>query len=384
MKNENYELFLQAKLLIKNCNYKEALSIFQKLYELEPTDHVIKFELARLYIKENETLENGKQMLIELLDTTSKNYAILELGKLEVNCKKYEAAKKYFIELISTPSRNYAILELGRLEMLTGHPKKARHYFKKILETKSRSYAMLELGKLEASQGNNELARMYLEELINTKSQNMEYAMLEIGKLEVSEGNDEIGRKYFESLLGTKNIDYALSELLFLDIKEEKFADAIYRINKLKKVPSEHKIDLFNVIFYLKYRLGNLDNIKPLNDFQRLLLSYDYDLVIKHIKSHLDANGEKRLHTIFNENIDIEELYNYILEKIQNISPIRCNLVEKYIVMCEQNIAIVNNEETNYIEVITLPNSKKILTFYPIKLDKIDNIKSKQKVNIKK
>lgn len=384
MKNENYELFLQAKSLIKNCNYKEALSVIEKLYELEPIDHVIKFELARLYIKDDSTLEKGKQMLIELLNTSSKNYAKFELGKLEINSKNYECAKNYFIELMQTPSRKYATLELGRLEMLTGHPKKARHYFKQLLKTQSKSYAMLELGKLEASQGNNELARMYLEELINTKSLNIEYAILELGKLEISEGNNEIGRKYFKDLLKTKNIDYALLELLFLDIKEEKFTDAIYRLNKLEKVPSEHKIDLFNVIFYLKYRLGNLDNIKPLNDFQRLLLSYDYDLVIEHIKSHLDENGKKRIHTIFKENIDIEELFNYVLKKIQNISPIRCNLVEKYIVMCEENIAIVNNEETNYIEVITLPNSKKILTFYPIKLDKIDNIKSKQKVNIKK
>ena len=56
-------------------------------------------------------------MLLELLDTRNRNYALLELGKLAVQEKNINIAKKCFNEIIAysynNKDRNYALLELG-------------------------------------------------------------------------------------------------------------------------------------------------------------------------------------------------------------------------------------------------------------------------------
>ena len=104
----NYNEFLEAKSLIKRREYKEAIIILRKLYDLEPDDRLIKFELARVLTKNKKSLIEGKRLLEELLSTPSHTYAKLELGKLEASEGNIEKARSYFEELLTEQNKNYA------------------------------------------------------------------------------------------------------------------------------------------------------------------------------------------------------------------------------------------------------------------------------------
>ena len=332
MNNNNYELFLKAKELIKNKKYSKAIEVLRKINNLEPNDRVIKFELARVLSRNNQTKKEAKSL---------------------------------FYELLSTQSRTYAMLELGRLEASEGNNSKAREYFEELLNnTQDKTYAMLELGRLEASEGNNSKAREYFEELLNT--QNRTYAMLELGRLEASEGNNSKARKYFEKLLNAQNRTYAIIEIIFLDIKNENYLDAYNRFNSnsfnFSVIEYEH------LKKYLEYKLSKLDLTKcSSNDyFTSQLINYEESLALDHIKKHLDENNQKIKHTTFNENIDLKELFNYARIQIKELSPVKCTYVFKYILDCEQEISFINGTPTRYMGIIAFPHTNNIITMYPI------------------
>ncbi len=110
----------------------------RKLYTEEPFDNIIKFELARVLIRFEDTLNEGRNYLLELLlHTSNRSYAMLELGKLEARLGNYEEAKSYFTDLIylGGQSKTYAMLELGKLEASVGNYEDAKSCFTKLLET---------------------------------------------------------------------------------------------------------------------------------------------------------------------------------------------------------------------------------------------------------
>ena len=331
MNNSNYQLFLQAKQLIKERNYLSSIKVLRDIIRLEPYDCVVKFELAKLLIKNNKTKTEGKNLLLDLLDSRNKTYAMLELGKLEASEGNDKEARKYFLELLNTPSKTYAMLELGRLE---------------------------------ASERNNKEARKYLLELLNTP--NKTYAMLELGKLEASEGNNKEARKYFLQLYNEKD-EYAMLQLLFLDIKENDLLNAQQLLDQIS-LKCFSSFQYRNIKIYLNYKLGLIkdSDIEFKNYFVQQLFNYNIGLTLEHIKNHLDENDNKRLHTIFNNNVNLRDLFYEVQEKICEVNPIEYCFVEKYIVCCNEDISTINGEKTRYVRVITLPNSKNIITMYPI------------------
>ena len=56
--------------------------------------------------------------------------------------------------------------------------------------------------------------------------------------------------------------------------------------------------------------------IEPKSYNEILLCEYNYEQVIEHIKKHKEEDNNKINHTIFNPNIDIEALYNYVLDNL--------------------------------------------------------------------
>ena len=244
-----------------------------------------------------------------------------------------------------------------------------------MLNTHSKTYAILELGKLEVLEGNYNKARLYFEQLLNTKDKN--FAMVELGKLEVLEGNYNKARLYFEQLLNEQNKNYAKTELIFLDIKEEKYLSAYNRFKEL--LPNHFYKNQYDFLkLYLQYKLNIIDKnqLKVNNYCINQLLDYNENYAIEHIRKHLDENNNKITHTIFNENVDIKELFYYAKNQIKNIQPVEITTVHKYILECQKEIS--NDNNTKYLKIITIPNSDHILTMYPIIYYKKEKNKIKQ------
>lgn len=403
MKNEDYKKFVHAKELIKNNKSEYALKLLEELFYENQKDINIKFELAKLYYRGNFDINEARRLLTELLFTKNKIYAKLELailekeqgnfeearrlltelvddefdsfakfelGRLEKELGNYEESRRILTELVIYENNIYAIIELALLEKNHGNFEEARRSLTELVNNENNTYAMLELSILEREQGNFDESRRYLTKLnIDKKNEN---AMLELGRLESKIGNFEISRTILTKLVKNNNNVHAILELIYLDIKNMNFESAFQNLEKILAHKNKAKIfipELNKINIFLKYKLGIIkddkDNFK-FSYFYEQLFDYNEEKAIEHIKLHLYENDKKKLQFIFDQNINIEELYENIKPKINDINPYNSTLVDKYILSFDHNIGTCNNKETNCIEVVTFSNTKDIITMYPI------------------
>ena len=349
MDNYIYKLFQEAK---------KSRDLFQmkKLYEENPGDTIICFEYAKMLAK-NKNYNEAREIFLSLLKTRNKTYAMLELGRLEFSQGNIDKARDYFQGLLNTSSKTYAMLELGRLEFSQGNIEKARKYFQDLLNTSSEIYAMFELGRLEFSQGNIDKARDYFQGLLNTSSKT--YAMLELGRLEFSQGNIDKARDYFQSLLNTQNKTYALLILIKLYVKQNDFFNAFKYFLYLKKckIPVTFETELEILKLYIMMNLNiffDEENEIRISYNNSQALDYDEFIAIEHI---IDGHKEE-----FSSGINIYKLFNDIKKKLTAEYKIKSlSLNDIYDIPCE-NVG----ENCHILRVVTLPNSKNILTMYPL------------------
>ena len=407
--NDNIVKFELAKLLAKDkYTTKEAEKSFKELLNTQNKTYAL-LELGRLYAsggKNNEAEKCFKELIIS--QAQNKTYALLELGRLYASVGKTNEAEKSFKELLNTQKlelgrlyasvgktneaekcfkelinigspkdRTYALLELGRLYASAGKTNEAEKYFKELLNTQNKTYALLELGRLYASVGKTNDAEKCFKELITSQTQNKIYAMLELGRLYASVGKANDAEKYFKELLNTQNKTYALLELyaikqlIYLDIKNNNLEEILDLLMKLSIQDKEYYV----IKSYVLYKLGKTEQIEVQNYYTQQLINYDEYAALEHIQKHLDENDNKRLHTVFDSSIDLQQLFEQVKEKIKVINPTRFTMVEKYIICCEEEIGISDGEKVNTIEVVTIPHTKNIITMYPIKVTNLEKEK---------
>lgn len=316
--------------LLNEAVKNSDINTIKALYNGSPHEPRIKFEYARLLIKNGNTTL-GKKLLIELLDSKNKNYALLELGLLSVTEKDLIKAKECFNELLSSEYINdecCALLELGRIESFYGDKDKAREYFKRILNIKKNDYyAMMELSRLEAENEHIEEAKMMLSNLIKRdKNKSSSYA---------------------RNLLGI---------ILFNNNEHDKLIKLIYENNRF--VPT------LSIIIYLGMKYNVIFNI----DYENIrygytalqLIDYDEYASIEHIiERHTLENDSSK----FNSKIDVYKLFNDIKNELTLDNKINKLVFNDIYSIYYPNIG---GHGENYLRVITLPNSKNILTMYPI------------------
>lgn len=314
---------LEIKKLIYTNRKTEAEKIIMQYLKSNGDDCKIKFELAILLLKIRK-IDEGKTILEELLETNQRKFAMMELGKLALEIKNYVLARYYFKGLLNTKLKEDALTELAKLEMQEENYSEAKNYYTMLEEIyRSNSFFDKSIDKLK-----------------------------KIIFLEIHLENYENAHILLKQLLETINI-------IVLNNKRFKI-----NLNKLKL----DSADLMHLNQYLKYKLGILsfENISKDNYFLLQSINYSKEKAIQHISRHLDENDRKRKHSTFKKNIDIELLYNEISLLIREKSPYAFSLVDKYCVLCRENIGFSEGVETNKINVITIPNTKKIITMYPI------------------
>lgn len=318
MKKYIYDMLNKA---VKNSD----INMVKALYNGSPNNSRVKFEYARLLIKEGN-ITVAKNLLIELLDSKNKNYALLELGILSLMEKDSIQAKEYFNELLTSDNKRdicCALLELGRLESFYGNRDKAREYFYQIMAIKENEYyAMMELSRLEAEDGNIKEAKEILKQLIKQ--------------------NENKASSYAKSLYGI---------ILF---NNHEYNELIKMINKEGK-----DITTIPVLIYLSIKHNIFLDVAYENLYYGYtvsqLLNYDEYISVEHI---IDRHTKD-----FNHNIDIYKLFNDIKEELTLENKInKLNFNDIYSIYYPN---IGNNGENN-LRVITLPNTKNILTMYPI------------------
>lgn len=205
------------------------------------------------------------------------------------------------------------------------------------------------------------------------KFKNLKYcAKLELGKLEYILENYSSARKYFDEVLSVDfkmSFEYATLELIILELNLKNFEQAYFYLNKLLKSPSIGKLNveknLLEFKFFLETKLKKQYS-KPSSYFEWQLVDYNIKYVISHIKKHLKNVENKKVHSIFIEGLNVENLVEVIENNLENSMRSTPKLVDKYIFNFNFHIGTFANMPTNKLLVTTIPHSKKILTAYPI------------------
>lgn len=329
--------------------YADALAIIEKINKLDPKCELIKLELARLLI----------------IKGTTKNKRI---------------ARKILLELCETEREYAAILELGQLELSEGNYDVAEELFKNLLDTTWEDDALFQLINLEEKRENNDKAEKYLMILLNKINDyskiTKDTLILKLAEIKINKGEYLEARKTYEYLLynledkykNKNNIYNARKKLIILNIKQENYAEAYACLQEINDIIEEtQNLRLSGVRFYLEYKLGILkdpDSYKSY--FSSQVLHYNENKALYHIKSHLYEKNEKFVHTTFYDDIDIEKLFNEIKIKIQGESIKKFSFCDCYMIDCGYPIGMIDKRETTKMKVITIPNTKNIISMYPI------------------
>ena len=275
-------------------------------------------------IKANKSLDD----MNNLSRSNFKQYVIkFEYAKLLISNGEITLGKKLLLELIGTSNQNYAAFELGKLEVKQGNLDKARSYFESLFGTSSEAYALFELGKLEAMAGNMDKARYYLEILLY----------------------------HYNNLL-------VYDLLIILEIKCQNYLRAFELIKEA--LANNVNINKKNILCVSKELNVFFENVKY-NDVKysycvNQLLDYSEPLAMEHIlEGHLKSKEKNN----FDVNIDVPKLFQYVQRRVYDEYKLnKLVLNDIYIIPFDG----VGSEGENYVKVVTTPNSRNIITMYPV------------------
>lgn len=255
---------------------------------------------------------------------------------------------------------------------------------------------LYELGTLLLRQGKNVTEALFL--LKQTANSRNKYAIAnEIGIYYLNHGEyDKAIEKFISLDESEKDIDkcYSLYGLIKTYIHTGDFDKALACFDRLVIIRKTTEFDIshyYNLKFYL-LTMNNLDPHEMYADnyFRQQLTNYSREEAIKHIKGHLrdaldtEEVKAKRVHSLFDDNADIEEIYNYCEERIIDMEPVGRGVVDFY--KCKLDTTVgesYNNKQTTYVEIVTFPNSKEILSIYPINNNHVTK-KSEEKTEPRK
>ena len=85
--------------LYKDVKAKDDISMMKALYNGNRNNDIISFEYVKMLLKKRN-LEEARPILIELLETSNRRYALLELGRLEFMARNMDDARNYLCILL--------------------------------------------------------------------------------------------------------------------------------------------------------------------------------------------------------------------------------------------------------------------------------------------
>lgn len=340
------------------------------------------FQRAKSYIKDGK-YDDARKILTGQLNTKNKKFALLELGKLEAQLENLKEAKRYYEMILDIDNKDdYAMLELGKIEFVLGNYEDAKKQFDKILEFRNDPITTFQLAKTEYLLGNTSKARMYYKSLSKTilDPSLRPYALLELGRLEACEGNLEEARKIFNYLGEDDKDEYAYRSLAIMEFKAGNYLEALKIINnELKK---KRLVD-DKLILALSKEL-NVFFDKDYSDISlvyrnKQILNYDEERAIEHI---IDRHFNGINKSNFNKDLDPYQLFMEAKSMLARENKLKSLSFNDIYIIPYSNIGEYGEE---YLKVVTLPNSKNIITMYPlitgIDLDDDDTLEAKKKLS---
>jgi len=382
-----------GRLESKNGNYSEARKYFEQILDSKFQIAVL-FEMGVLEYNHGNLLK-AKEYLDKIdLNTKYLNYSqivdvVKILAKVEFIEGNYDKSKEHnqwlldhginennrrHIAKIEILNNNYAearavleqrteddilsTIELGRLEVLEGNLDKAKNIFEGLLSTYLKYWALFELARVEFQNGNVDIAKKYFLECLHSGEKDS-YVLLELARLEYFEGNVDKSEQYLKEIIDNKhhNYLYAVQNIIILYIHQEKYLEAFDYIKYLED--NDFDIDPKTKLALMKkLNIYFKNNNIQMNYNNNQTVDYDEYLAIEHVlERHKDD---------FSSDVDIYALFNEIKDLLNEDNKVLSLQVNDMYNIPYPNIS----SNSNTLRVITLPNSKQILTMFPVEDNK--------------
>lgn len=400
-----YSMYELAKMERGCANFERAEELLNQIIVSphESKEHAL-LELAKVYI-DTRRYDEAKELLDKIIneDMPNKMLAYQPYIEILIYIGDYEKAKEY-IELIkdiipkmdriyyeayiSWCERKYITAErilksndlgIGKTRLLFCNIEYSLRKFDSVIESidpvirfnnnSDKKEGIILLAKSYAKEGRFEEALETINRLNEFKKVDTELMNYLTGSVYYEMNDYYSARSYFGNIENIKGHNYlmAIMKEISMLIGEERYADAYNILNCFKyDLIKDNKKTFYSLSkLFLEQQL-NIPNTKEPGNYSELqMISFDKEIAIDHIKKHCYYVNDETAHTLFNENIDIDELYDYVTDTIDDDNLWRKDMFDVYIIPYK-NASAASEEKCNHIRVITLHNTKNIITMYPI------------------
>lgn len=219
--------------------------------------------------------------------------------------------------------------------------------------------------KLELAQGNYDKAIKYFEEVIELNGDEVFNAYSFLAKI-ANYNKDYISERYYyekmEKISNNESGNVTVYNI-YLDIRQNNIEKARQRFKTLSnEFIRVNLLEIRQLNAYLGYEVTLLDR----NFYSiKQIVDYNKNAAIEHILRHTDDSNLYKESGNFKSDINIEELYDELLIKIANMKPTCFDLFDHYIVSYP-NVGFCNENTVDYVEIVVVPNTKNIITMFPI------------------
>lgn len=200
--------------------------------------------------------------------------------------------------------------------------------------------------------------------------------LLKIGKfdeawnvLDETEKEIENSQYYAKNIKEKEAIEYLILitrlKLLSYSDKYEEFLDYWFAYSDM--IYKNRKIDLINAHYYIKKQLGKLYFIR--NSYtSNQILSYDYDMFLKHLKNHMCESETSDKISVFYLDFPMEKVLEEVKKYLmaEGVEKIYSGYFEDLYVFKYDNCGKDNkNKKTDYFSITTFHNTEAILNMNP-------------------
>jgi len=179
----------------------------------------------------------------------------------------------------------------------------------------------------------------------------------------------------FKYILNIKINENALANLYYLYYHLYMYKEALDILPLLyeTKCIKTHSLAIMELV--MKKQLGLDIDFKRgarCDYLKEQIVDYDEEKALQHIHTHLNYIDDEK--SCFNENIDLNYLFNSIKNNIDNENKANYNETLEIYYFGISNIGYLNNTICNFIKVIVIPNTNKIVNMYPVNIVACESI----------
>ena len=165
--------------------------------------------------------------------------------------------------------------------------------------------------------------------------------------------------------------EYSLTELFYVYYYLNMYKEALEHLPKLYEIKNIQPYSLSIAELVMKKQLGLEVNLKKgsrCDYIKEQIFDYNEDAAFEHISEHKYNKEEK---CRFNDNINLNYLFDLIRNNIDNTKKVNTEEILEIHYFGVSNIGYIENNICNFIKVVVIPNTNKIIRMYPT--DEVDS-----------